>query len=140
MYRRILIAYDGSSGAEKALKAAITTAKEDRAELHLVAVEEGLPRYAATADELEAVKEQKDSYYHRLCDQAEVQAELAGVHVTSHVVTGHPGRAIAELARQLACDLIVAGFQGHSALHDRLWGSTTHAIVSESDCSVLIVR
>ena len=47
MVRRILIAYDESPGAEKALQAAISMAKEYDAELHLIAVEEGLPRYAS---------------------------------------------------------------------------------------------
>jgi nucleotide-binding universal stress UspA family protein len=140
MYHRILIAYDGSSGADKALRAAISTAKEDGAELHLLAVEEGLPRYAATADEIDAVKEQKDAYYARLCDRAEMEAQFAGINMTSHVIPGHPSTVIPEFARELGCDLIVAGFHGHSALHDRIFGSTCRGIIFHSDCSVLVVK
>jgi nucleotide-binding universal stress UspA family protein len=140
MFRPILIAYDGSMGAEKALQAALAMAKPLDADLHLVAVEEGLPRYAATADELDAVKEQKDDYYRELCARAELDAEFAGVRLTTHLVVGHPSSRIPELARELECDLIVVGFRGQSALHDRIFGSTCSGIVLRSDCSVLVVK
>lgn len=140
MYHRILIAYDGSPDAEKALQAAISMAKEYGAELHMVAVEEGLPRYAATADEMDAVKEQKDAYYERLCVQAEAEAARAGLSLHPHVLPGHPSRVVPDLGRQLGCDLIVVGFHGHSAVYDRLWGSTSRGIVYQSNCSVLIVK
>jgi nucleotide-binding universal stress UspA family protein len=140
MYQRILIAYDGSPGADQALAEAISTAKEDGAELHLIAVEEGLPRYAATADEMDAVKEQKDTYYERLCARAEAEGARAGIRITPHVLPGHPATVIAGLARQLGCDLIITGFHGHSALHDRIFGSTCRGIISHSDCSVMVVK
>jgi nucleotide-binding universal stress UspA family protein len=140
MYHRILIAYDGSPDAEKALQAALCMAKENGAELHLVAVEEGLPRYAATADEIDAVKEQKDAYYQRLCVQAEAEAARAGLSIGTRVLPGHPSRVIPDLARQLGCDLIVVGFHGHSAVYDRIWGSTSRGVVFHSNCSVLIVK
>jgi nucleotide-binding universal stress UspA family protein len=140
MYHRILAAYDGSPDGEKALRAAISMAKEYGAELHLAAVEEGLPHYAATADEMDAVKEQKDAYYERLCARAEAEAARAGLAVTAHILPGHPSTVIPELARELGCDLIVTGFHGHSAIHDRIFGSTTHGIISHSECSVLISK
>ena len=140
MYHRMLVAYDGSPDAEKALHAAISMAKEFGADLQMVAVEEGLPRYAATADEMDAVKEQKDAYYQRLCAQAEAVAAAAGLSLTPHVLPGQPSRVIPELAHQLGCDLIVVGFHGHSAVYDRIWGSTSRGIVFHSDCSVLIVK
>jgi nucleotide-binding universal stress UspA family protein len=94
MFHRILIAYDGSPGAERALQAALSIAKRHEADLHLVAVEEGLPRYAATADELDSVKQQKDAYYQELTSRAELDAEFAGVRLTSHIVVGHPSTRI----------------------------------------------
>lgn len=106
----------------------------------MLAVEEGLPRYAATADEMDAVKEQKDAYYARLCARAEVEAQVAGVGLTSHVIPGHPSTVIPEFARKLGCDLIVVGFHGHSALHDRIFGSTCRGIIFHSACSVLVVK
>jgi nucleotide-binding universal stress UspA family protein len=140
MFRRLLIAFDGSPGADRALQAALSIAKEYGAELHVVAVEEGLPRYAATSDEMDAVKEQKDAYYERLSVHAEAEAARAGVGITPHVLPGQPTRVIPDLARRLGCDLIITGFHGHSALHDRLLGSTSSGVISHSDCPVMVVR
>lgn len=48
MFKKILIANDGSEGARKALKVAVDIAKQYGSELHSIAVEEGVPHYAAT--------------------------------------------------------------------------------------------
>lgn len=50
MFKKILIANDGSEGSKKALKVAIDLAKKDNAELHSISVEEGVPHYAATIE------------------------------------------------------------------------------------------
>src|SRR5438105_2001044 len=140
MYRRILVAYDGSSGGDKALASAISMTKDYGAELHLVSVERGLPRYAATADEMDAVKEQKDEYYQKLCARAEAEAAAAGVRLTPQILAGHPGAVIPRVAREIGVDLVVAGFHGHSALHERLFGSTCLEIMVHSPCDVLVVK
>jgi nucleotide-binding universal stress UspA family protein len=52
MYRKILVANDGSPGALKALAGAIEMAKRDGAALHMITVEE-LPRFPASIDEVD---------------------------------------------------------------------------------------
>jgi nucleotide-binding universal stress UspA family protein len=47
VYRKLLIANDGSEGAQAALTAAIYLAKRFRARLHMLSVEE-LPRFPTT--------------------------------------------------------------------------------------------
>jgi len=56
MYRRILVALDGSEAARKALQAALVLARTHGAHLHALGVEERLPRYAATVGEVEEAK------------------------------------------------------------------------------------
>lgn len=56
MFKKILIANDGSAGARLALKVAIDLAKKYNAELHSISVEEGVPHYAATIGEVEEFK------------------------------------------------------------------------------------
>jgi len=62
MYRKILVANDGSPGALRALTAAIALAKRDGAALHMVTVEE-LPHFPASIDEVEEGKAEAN---HRL--------------------------------------------------------------------------
>jgi nucleotide-binding universal stress UspA family protein len=49
MYRKLLIANDGSAGAQAALTVAIFLAKRFRARLHMLSVEE-LPRFPTTRE------------------------------------------------------------------------------------------
>ena len=53
MFKRILVAYDGSEGARAALRMGIGLAKSPGTELYSISVEEHLPRYAATIGEVE---------------------------------------------------------------------------------------
>ena len=52
MYRKILLAYDGSEGANQALEAGVQLAHIHGAELWALAVEERLPRFSGTIDEV----------------------------------------------------------------------------------------
>lgn len=51
MYKKLLVANDGSAGAKRALDAGIALAKETGAELHMISVED-LPRFPASIDEV----------------------------------------------------------------------------------------
>jgi nucleotide-binding universal stress UspA family protein len=140
MFRRLLVAYDGSEGANRALRAGIEMAKAFGMDLHAVSVEEELPRYAATLDELEAVKEQKDAYFGQLNREAEAIARAEGVTLHTSVVTGHEVRAILDYCLQNGFDTLLVGFHGHSAITERIFGSTTGSLVLNAPCTVVVVK
>src|SRR6266542_3603770 len=60
MFKRILVAYDGSEGAQAALRMGIGLAKSPGTELYSISVEEHLHRYAATIGEVEDARERID--------------------------------------------------------------------------------
>ncbi|HZS33107.1 MAG TPA: universal stress protein [Methylomirabilota bacterium] len=66
MFQRVLIAYDGSDGARTALRVGIGLATRLEAELHTISVQEHLPHYAASIDEVQDAKERIDAYFRRL--------------------------------------------------------------------------
>lgn len=140
MFRKILVAYDGSDGANKALRAGIAMAKAFGVDLHAIAVEEELPRYAATLDELEEVKAQKDAYYGQLNREAESIAGEEGVNLYSIVLAGHEVRAIIDHVLQNGFDTLLIGFHGHSAISERIRGSTTGSLVLNAACTVVVVK
>jgi nucleotide-binding universal stress UspA family protein len=70
MFKRILVAYDGSDGARAALALGIDLAKRLEAELCTVSVEEHLPRYAATISEVQGAKERIDAHFKALTKDA----------------------------------------------------------------------
>jgi hypothetical protein len=72
MFRHMLVCYDGSASAKKALHTAVTLATEQGSALCCLSVEEKLPTYAGTIDEFDEVKKERDAYY------AGVQADAGG--------------------------------------------------------------
>ncbi len=139
MFRKILIANDGSEGAARALSAAIKLAKEQEAELHMISVEE-MPRFPASVDEIIEEKAEANHVYEGVMSRAVAQAKAAGVALTPHAVVGHPVSRIAEFIGQEGIGLLVIGYMGHTALYNRIIGSTTDRLVEHAPCNVLVVK
>lgn len=139
MHKRILHAQDGSEGAFRALAEAIELAKLYGAELHTISVEE-VPHYAGTVGE---VLEEQDFAEHVFCEAIEKSKAMAsehGVEIQPHIVIGHEVRSIVEFIKVHDFGLLVVGFMGHSALYDRVMGSTCQNLVRLAPCSVLVVK
>lgn len=140
MYKKILVAYDGSDGSRKALERAVTLARCFGAELHSISVEVDLPQYVATVGEFEEVKRQKDAYFAQLNKEAMEMAWSQGVTLTPHVIAGHAVDRIVDLCRQGRFDLLVTGFSGHGRVFERIWGGTSRNLARFSPCAVLIEK
>ena len=139
MFRKILAANDGSPGAFTALTAAIDVAVKYGAELHMICIEE-IPHFAGTIDE---VAEEQEEAEHRFVSVIERSKRLAGekgVSLETHLLPGHPVSTIVDFLRTRPFDLLVVGFMGHSALYNRLIGSTTDRLVDHAPSAVLVVK
>lgn len=140
MFRRVLVAYDGSDGAEAALRLGIGLAKALGAELHSISVEEHLPYYAASMSEVKAAKERIDDYFRGLTKRARDQAAIHGVNLETAVRHGHEVEAIVRTAKEGGFDLLILGYHGHSRIVERVIGSTAQSISREAPCSVLLAK
>lgn len=139
MRRKILMAHDGSEGAFKALEEAIDLAKVCGAELHMISVEE-IPHYAGTVGEVIEEQEWENHRFQEAIAKSREMAEAAGVEIRPNVVIGHEVKTIVEFIKANDFDLLVVGFMGHSALYDRVMGSTCQSLVRLAPCSVLVVK
>ncbi len=140
MFQRILVAYDGSSGARDALRMGIDLAKRLGAELETVSVEEPLPRYAATIGEVEEAKTRVDAYFHALTKEARDLGLQAGVEIETTIRRGHEVEVILAVAREGRFDLLLLGYHGHSRIFERIIGSTARSVAGLASCSVLLAR
>lgn len=140
MFKRILVAYDGSEGAKKALKTAIDLAKHYEAELHSISVEEDLPHYAATVGEVLEAKAEKNGYFSRLVEEAREMASREGITLHNKVVAGHEVETIVDYVKDHHFEVVVIGFMGHSKIYDRVWGSTSQNITRLVPCTVIVVK
>jgi len=140
MFKKILVANDGSDGAKKALKTAIDLAIKYGAELHSISVEEGVPHYAATIGEVEEYRKEADSFFRTINDEAAEEAKKAGVTLHVKVQAGHEVETIVNYAKEGKFELLVVGFMGHSKIFGRVWGSTSQNITKLSPCTVVVVK
>ncbi len=142
MYKRILLAYDGTESGQKALLDCRDLAQWGQSELSLVAVmpvptnpmmiEGGL--YDGVGDE-----ELKATYVNILDDGLQ-RLSLAGRRVHGELLAGDPVREITEYARKIEADLIVVGHKHLDGWAARWWRSATSpALIEHAPCSVLVV-
>ncbi len=118
---------------------AIDLAKHYNAELHMISVEE-IPHYAGTVGEVIEEKEWQEHRFRDAIARSKEMAEQQGVEIHPHVVAGHEAKAIVEFIKVHEIDLLVLGFVGHSALYDRVMGSTAQTLIRMASCSVLVVK
>jgi len=139
MYKKILVANDGSPGALHALSEALTLAKRDGAALHMVTVEE-LPWFPASIDEVEEEKTEADHRLAPVLEAARRQAQATGIAIKTHLLPGHAVQAVVSMVNEQHFDLLVVGFMGHTRLYEQIVGSTTERLVRLAPCSVLVVK
>lgn len=140
MFRKILLAYDGSPGAKRALDAAIELTHTFRAELWLLAVEERLPHYAATVGEMQEAKEFANQFYQDAISVAYLRALKLGVELKSEIRAGHAARTIVDFVKEGGFDLVVLGSSGHSRAWMMFLGTTAEKVSRHVPCTVLLVR
>jgi len=138
-HKKILLGLDGSKGSFKALEEAVALAKAFGAELHTISVEE-VPHYAGTVGEVVETKDLEDHKFHEAIVQARAAARREGIEIQSHVIVGHEVKTILEFVKSHDFDLLVVGFMGHSAIYDRMMGSTCQSLVRLAPCTVMVVK
>ncbi len=139
MFTKIAIAHDGSAGAAKAFSAALIIAAEHGAELHIVCVEE-TPRIPASIDEVIEDTQGAKRQFDKLCGHCRADAKRKQIDLHPHILAGHAVPKICEFVQHNGCDLLIVGYMGHSALYNRLIGSTTDRLVEHAPCAVLVVK
>ena len=144
MYKRILLAYDGSEPGQRALLDCQEIAQLNHSELFLVAVmplttayvgfEGGV--YESSAEEREQIKRKYDDI---LADGLRRLAE-SGRSAKGEVVVGESVDAITEFAQKIDADLIVVGHKHLEGWAARWWrGAMSRSLIEYAHCSVLVV-
>jgi len=139
MHKKILHGLDGSEGSCKALAEAIQLAKLYWAELHCISIEE-VPRCPETVGEVIEEKAVSNGKFRDAVTKAKEMAQKEKIELHFHVIVGHEVKTILEFIKKNQFDLLVIGFMGHSAIYDRVMGSTCQSLVRLAPCSVVIVK
>jgi len=144
MFRKVVVAYNESPEAQRALFSGIQLAKALNADLQTITALSDLPAYTAFAEAAgpevsQALQDDRLRFYRKLQDKARVQAESHGIELHSHLLDGRPVEAIVDFLRQQKADLLVIGLHQHDFYVARLW-STVYELAQDAPCSVLGVH
>ncbi|TCO83027.1 nucleotide-binding universal stress UspA family protein [Plasticicumulans lactativorans] len=139
---KILLPIDGSAHAGRAVEHVLQRRAELGAfDLHLLNVqlplESGHAKLFFGPDEIAAYQREQGLDALRA---ARERLDAAGVPYTFHVVVGHAGETIARFAREQACDQIVMGSHGRSALTHLVLGSVASDVIRLADVPVTLVK
>jgi nucleotide-binding universal stress UspA family protein len=140
MFRKLLVALDGSEAAACALHVASELADQLHANvvlLHVVnpgtvASPEMIHTFPPTLAEMKQAGE-------ALLQEARRHLP-ALLHVQAMVLEGEPAETIVDAAAELEADLIILGSDSRGRLAHFLLGSTVDAVIRRARCPVLTVR
>lgn len=145
MFRKMLVAVDGSEPASHALEYAAELAEEQGAELVIVTVIPPITNYVVADSELDyypRLEEDVEKYYVQMVEATEEAVKEAhpDLKVSALWKHGHPATRIVEAAGEQGVDLIVVGNRGRGGLISWMLGSTSRSVVESCTVPVLVVK
>ena len=152
VFKRILVAVDGSESSFRAARVAVRLAKRNEADLLVVSVIQRpahafMQTQSMVSPNIDVVGLQ-DYYKYASKDAQEWIDKVAsiatplGVKVRKSVLKGATSvvRSLTDYASSQAVDLIVVGRKGFGGFKRLLLGSVSSGVVNHASCSVLVVR
>ena len=139
MYKRILLAVDGSENAIRATEEAVKIASlipECKIEILYVA------EFAKSKNEVLHSQGKEELEYSRRQKLSSVVEKIESKNITYEVkiLHGYPGPTIIDYANNEKIDLVVLGSRGLNSLQKMMLGSVSHKVVKRVNCPVLIVK
>lgn len=140
MFKRILVATDGSDYSRQALIAAVQIAEKFDANIELLHVATELAAGTIDIDGRHAVNAEDSAEVGRkVMDRTTARIDTSSVKITYKTIPGKPAAVILkELRRDF--DLVVMGTRGLGPLAGAVLGSVAQRVVADSPCPVLIVK
>ena len=140
MYKKVLLAYDGSVEGRRALREGARIAQLCGSEVFLLAVVEA----SAGIGTLDGgfvlpIAEQIEDYKKILGEGAE-RLKTMGFTPTARLGIGEAGREIAKVAQEIGANLVVVGHRQDGALARWWFSSGGTYLVKHLHCSVLVAQ
>jgi nucleotide-binding universal stress UspA family protein len=140
LFRKILIATDGSEYTKKAVDHGIELANNNGAKLNAIYVVDtraysSIPLSAPMEYTYSILRQEGDIALKYVAERA----EAAGLEVEGIIAEGHPAEEIIKYAEENSIDLIVMGTLGKSGLDRFLMGSVADKVIRNSKIPVIAV-
>lgn len=148
MYKKILIATDGSEPSARAVEHGVGLAKATGAKVVIVnvteiwsALEVARAAEAGISDPVEQYEKLADQAAEKTLAAAAAAAKKAGIDAeTLHVRDQAAAEGVVSAAKDNNCDLIVVGTHGRRGINRMILGSQATKVLTHSEIPVLVVR
>lgn len=145
MFKRILVPYDGSKGAWKALEKAVEIQKLCDSELNLLTIYRHHSYVEASLSMVRPMEPEKlddvlRDHAKGIVEHGKAEAVRLGAgRVRAFVRNGPVARGIVGFSHEHDIDLVVLGRRGLGSLEGYLLGSVSHKVTGLSEVPVLVV-
>jgi nucleotide-binding universal stress UspA family protein/CheY-like chemotaxis protein len=148
MIKKILVPVDGSENADKALELAVSMAKPNNAQLHLLHVVKHTEINKALLDYIRSEGINDTPYVvsegyveNQIIGPAKFEAKRKGIEkIESTVLHGDPAEEIIDYAKDQEVDMIVMGSRGLGNVKGLMMGSVSTRVSHGADRTCVIVR
>ncbi len=141
MFKKILIATDGSDIAENAADFGIRLAKNLNSEIYCIYV---VDTTAFSSIDNEIIWQNIKSVLEEDGKRAlkSIEDKVRGMNIKFHTIIkyGNPSEEIVKFAKENDIDLIVMGTSGRSGLDKFLIGSVAEKVIRMAPCPVMVIR
>jgi nucleotide-binding universal stress UspA family protein len=139
MYKKILLASDGSDHSKRAAENAIHIAKCSQDSTIEVVYVVDHDRVKSDVLKNWNSNELEDTRVERM-KTVEKMAKEAGVSYKLTILHGEPGPTIVEYINKTGFDIVIIGSRGLNGLQEFVLGSVSHKVAKRANCPVLIVK
>jgi len=140
MYKKVLLAYDGSLEGAVALREGAILARRCAAEVFLLSVVPHLGGIQVAEGVHGGVVAHELDRYRQVLERGVRRLTQLGFEPEARLAVGEPARVIGAVVREVKADLVVVGHQKRNLL-ERWWSGAAGAYISDHiDCSLLIAR
>lgn len=139
MYKKILLAVDGSTHSVRAAKEAVKiTSLCNDCTVEVVYVVD----FSKAKDDVLHSQGTEELERSRRKKLQPIEEQLKSSHLAYQLkmLRGEPGPAIVDYANKELFDLVIIGSRGLNSLQEMVLGSVSHKVVKRVKCPVLIVK
>ena len=138
MYRKVLLAYDGSVEGRRALREGAALALRCDAEVFLLAVIDNSVSLATVDGAYALAINEEQTAYQAVLDEGVQRLRAMGFSPEFRLGWGRPGEVICSVAKEIGADLVVAGHRRKGTFAQWWSDSVGVYVIKHIGCSVLI--
>lgn len=138
--QKIIVAYDGSIFAQKAIDKAVEFAKKEESNIICIYVVEDFCPIGLTEVDCNIIRDLQTKEANAVMSSAVEKFQTEGIKVTEIIEKGNPAEMIIDVAKREGADLIIAASHGKHGVKKFAFGSVTARLIEHSTVPVLVIK